>query len=123
MSKHLVSVYGTLRKGYWNHRLLETSELVTVGKTSEKMLMTASGIPYVSKTKPLSQIKVEVYEVNDDTLKNLDRLEGHPRFYERKLTKIEGEDGNTHEAWLYYCEGGGEEIESGDYTDYRKKQY
>jgi len=121
MSKHLVSVYGTLRKGYGNNRLLTSSPLITTGKTADKMVMHAAGIPYVSRTQEVSKITVEVYEVDDVTLSRLDGLEGHPRFYKRELTKIDGDDGVTREAWLYYCNGHGTVVESGDYSDYRKK--
>lgn len=39
----------------------------------------------------------EVYEVDEKTLKALDRLEGHPHMYERTLVKLE--DGM--EVWVY----------------------
>ncbi|NIP41348.1 MAG: gamma-glutamylcyclotransferase, partial [candidate division Zixibacteria bacterium] len=41
----------------------------------------------------------EVYEVDDQTFANLDRLEGYPSFYNRIM--IDTEHG---EAWMYYIE-------------------
>ena len=120
--KHIVACYGTLMEGYGNHGCLgKTPKMLGAGKTDEKMLMTASGIPFVSKSKPVSQIHVEVYEVDDDVLYRLDCLEGHPRFYERQITDITLENGEKTKAWMYFCDRGSNRvIETGNYKDYRK---
>ncbi|WP_457623862.1 gamma-glutamylcyclotransferase, partial [Persephonella sp.] len=34
--KSLIFVYGTLRKGFGNHRLLENAEFLGIGRTKEK---------------------------------------------------------------------------------------
>lgn len=44
-------------------------------------------------------IKIEVYEINEDTAKDIDNLEGYPHFYNRKLTSTKFGD-----AWIYFNE-------------------
>ena len=117
--KIYVFVYGTLRKGYWNHRLLENSKFIGEAITKEKYSLYANGIPYVVKT-PKTQIKGEVYEVDIETLKRLDQLEGHPDFYYREKTDILI-NGKPIKAWIYfYPYQKGKIIPSGDYKDYKE---
>lgn len=125
---HKVFVYGTLRKGYGNHRLLETANFVSNGTTKEKYTMFASGIPYVNKHIPNTNIVGEVYEVNDKELVRLDQLEGYDpsrheeSWYKRELINVITENGNSVEAYIYFNDYNKEEniVESGDYQDYRK---
>ena len=120
MHKSYVFVYGSLRKGFGNHRLLENSKFLGYGKTKEKYSLYADGIPYVVK-EPLTQIKGEIYQVDDETLHRLDQLEGHPEFYKRELIDVITEDGKTIKAWIYfYPYKKGNLIKSGDYKDYRR---
>jgi len=99
---HQVFVYGTLRRRSHNHRLLESSKFVGNAMTEKKYAMFASGIPYV--TERLSEIEIvgEVYEVDAETLKRLDRLEGHPDSYERRMIKVVLENGRRINAYLYF---------------------
>lgn len=110
-----VSVYGTLRPGFGNNRLLLTSTYMGTGNTANKYTLRASGIPFVSE-EPLHNIVVDVYKVNKDTLERLDELEGHPDWYCRKLIPIKLEN-TTIDAWLYFNDKYPELpiIESGDY--------
>lgn len=113
-----IAVYGTLRNGFGNHRYLKNSKFIGTGKTVESFTLSANGIPFVHKD-PLHNVVVEVYEVNDNDLKNIDSLEGHPNWYKREITNIQV--GNQIiPAWLYfYPKKANEIIESGDYKDYR----
>lgn len=122
-----IAVYGTLRAGFGNHRLMEDSTLVGSGLTKEKYTMYASGIPYVDKDEPTSRIRVEVYDVKDEDLPSIDSLEGHPSWYRREEIPVELDNGEEVDAWLYFMPGVGKnsgnltKIESGDYTEYRKE--
>ncbi len=98
-----VFVYGTLKKGWGNHRLLEGSTFLGVYETPKEFSLYDGGFPYAFHGGG-ENIRGELYEVDDDTLKNLDRLEGYPSHYNR--IKIEAHDtadsmGENYEAWIY----------------------
>lgn len=84
-NKHLVFVYGTLKAGYGNHRLIQWAR--KVWQTVLPFLaMTWFGFPQVSfDITGTSNKKIigEVYEIDDAQLANCDALEGHPSFYTR----------------------------------------
>ncbi len=101
---HHVFVYGSLMRGLHNHHYLRTARLVEATLTvSEHSLVDLGAFPGVTWL-PLAwehhstPIKGELYEVDDPTLALLDRLEGHPRFYERK--EVDLQNGAT--AWMYF---------------------
>tara|TARA_R110000796_G_scaffold236214_1_gene355502 strand:- start:81704 stop:82093 length:390 start_codon:yes stop_codon:yes gene_type:complete len=122
-----IAVYGTLRSGFHNHRVLGDSKLVSPGWTKEKYKLTANGIPFVNPNEALTKVKVEVYSVTPSQLPDVDRLEGYnpnnhdDSWYKRTLIKVELDDGNEVEASIYFCERDGKTlIESGDYADYKR---
>lgn len=96
-----VFVYGTLKRGHGNHRLLAQSKFlgrcVIRGKYQMVSLGGFPGLVEAPMDAPEVPISGEVYQVNDDTLLSLDFLEGHPRFYER--FKISTPYKN---AWAYF---------------------
>ena len=101
---HLVAVYGTLRKGFGNHRLLNSARLVGTGQTIEQYAMVAQGIPYVASghREDGNNIRVEVYAVDDATLERMDQLENHPDWYKRKEIKVQLDNGIIATSWLYF---------------------
>lgn len=103
-----VAVYGTLREGMHNNYLLESSEHLGEGETVDSYTMHVDGIPYLhvdSSHPDADSIVVDVYEVDQDTLKRLDQLEGHPSWYERQLVDIELIHGQMVKAWVYFQPG------------------
>lgn len=77
MKKTTIFVYGTLRRGFGNHSFLNQSTFKGNAITVEKFTMFCSGqIPFVSRSQAISTIVGEVYEVDEQTLRNLDALEG-----------------------------------------------
>lgn len=71
-----VFVYGTLRRGHGNHRLLKSANFI--GEAYVYGTMAAlGGIPAVIELGGKNKVRGEVYGVNDDELKELDRLEGY----------------------------------------------
>ncbi len=113
----IIAAYGTLREGYGNNRLLQTSSHLGTGKTAEKYTLRASGIPFVSK-EPTSNIVVDVYKVNKSVLSQLDSLEGHPEWYKREQIPVIVENKQLN-AWLYFNDGYTHlpVIKSGDYNN------
>jgi gamma-glutamylaminecyclotransferase len=121
---NLVFVYGTLRKGFGNHSLLEHQTLKGKALTKYKYVMYASGIPFVKSDEAVTPIVGEIYELDGvEALKRLDRLESHPDFYKREVILCTMEDGTEAHAWLYFAQrtyGDEEIVETGDYADYRR---
>lgn len=114
--KHTIFVYGTLKKGFSNHRLLEGAEFAGNAKTLEKFSLYESGIPYVFKDETVSHIYGELYQLDELTLENIDGLEGHPDWYRRKEVDVLTENGETITAWLYfYPEKRGKLVKTGRY--------
>ncbi|HOO33328.1 MAG TPA: gamma-glutamylcyclotransferase [Thermotogota bacterium] len=109
-----IAVYGTLKKGFHNHRLLKEARFVGKGKTKGKYLLTTiagnliepdkkgvepfqkfekkdleeTPFPYVFENREQYPIEVELYEVTEKQLKACDRLESVPYFYYRKTVEI-----------------------------------
>lgn len=95
-----VFVYGTLKNGRGNHRLLANSKFL--GRCYIEgawRLISLGGFPGLVYKPDLSMEKVvgEVYQVDQDTLQSLDWLEGHPRFYERSKVATPFKN-----AWAYF---------------------
>jgi len=100
--KVLVSVYGTLKQGWGNHRLLNKSPKYTgtIGVDS----LDGVGFPIV-KLGNRYKLYVEVYEVDESELRRLDSLEGYragqaPHFYDRKVVDVDV-DGAQVKTYVY----------------------
>lgn len=102
---HKVFVYGTLKRGIYNHRLLPTEgsggpdsavarwlcDALTI-ETWPMVVASRYSIPFMldapNRVAAALQVKGEVYEVNDLCLSQLDRLERHPDWYVRTPVKV-----------------------------------
>lgn len=94
----LVLVYGTLRKGFGNHRRLGDAEYKGAFWQEGFKMIDLGAFPGAIKTdSPDDLIWVEAYAVDMPCLiHSLDVLEGHPRFYKRVKIKC-----GLGEAWIY----------------------
>lgn len=102
---NVIAVYGTLKKGHGNYigYLQGKSIFVGGGETVNKHPLIVNGLPYLSPVKGVGHhVEVDVFRVDDDTFAEVDRLEGHPRWYRRELTDIRMEDGKIISAWAYF---------------------
>ena len=110
---HKIAVYGTLKQGGSNQCVMDADGGKYIGKgvTLEKFTMFGGyGYPRVVWDGDTSTIQCEVYEV--DSLDNMDSLEGHPDFFERKEIKVEIDPdlesgyrfdiGDTPLVWMYF---------------------
>ncbi len=88
---HKVAVYGSLRAGFGNHRLLSQAKFLKEAVAQGFEMVDLGAFPAVYPEEA-SAVKVEVYEVDDETLQNLDFLEGHPRFYRREEVVVDKEE-------------------------------
>lgn len=91
-----VFVYGTLKQGFGNHRLLRNSKFLGKAETQPIFTMISLGaFPAVLVDGDVA-IKGEVYEVDENTMQQLDWLEGHPNFYRRIQVST-----TLGPAWMY----------------------
>lgn len=134
---HLVFVYGTLRNGYGNHRLIAHAQarggahFVGFGMTA--MPATLVNVGWFPAITTLDEgpcpVVGEVYRVDDEALRDLDRLEGVPSLYTREATSViveprrDGDERINLDALTYvWARTDGEDltvIPSGDFTDCR----
>ncbi len=99
--RHFVFVYGTLKKGERNHHLLQGCK-GTKALAPGMRVHCGPGYPYAIRGEGTAI--GELYEVDEQTLKRLDELEGHPEYYRRELTEVVLEDGKELTAWIYLNE-------------------
>jgi gamma-glutamylaminecyclotransferase len=78
-----VFVYGTLRAGQPNHRVLRGATALGAATTAEPFVMHDLGAFPAIVAGGATPIAGEVYQVDADTLRSLDHLEGYPQFYDR----------------------------------------
>eukprot|EP01064_Diplonema_japonicum_P038607 TRINITY_DN940_c0_g1_i3.p1 TRINITY_DN940_c0_g1~~TRINITY_DN940_c0_g1_i3.p1 ORF type:complete len:163 (+),score=28.15 TRINITY_DN940_c0_g1_i3:43-531(+) len=92
----LVFVYGTLKKGFYNHenvmkKRAECYEYIGDATTSEKypLLLDVYAVPYLVRKSGMGHcISGELYQVTDEGLQALDELEGVPGRYCRELISV-----------------------------------
>lgn len=94
---HLVFVYGTLKRGQLNHKLLYPIQPI-FGVAQGFDIHAGPQFPFAIKGQ--GRIKGEVYEVDDKTLALLDKLEGVPTLYQRVKAKVITYKGDL-ECWIY----------------------
>lgn len=78
-----VLVYGSLKRGFGNHRVMEAAGGKHIGAhtLSGFDMYSLGGFPAIVRGE--GRVECEVYSV--DSLEPLDRLEGHPTFYKREV--------------------------------------
>jgi gamma-glutamylaminecyclotransferase len=103
-SKHMVFVYGSLKRGFGNHRFLEHSTFIGTAVTVQHnfcMHPLHGSFPAVTIGPDDSySITGELYEIDNQTLKQIDMLESNGVLYTRQLVSVyNGTD--VVEAWIY----------------------
>jgi gamma-glutamylcyclotransferase (GGCT)/AIG2-like uncharacterized protein YtfP len=71
-----VIVYGTLKKGFNNHHLLQTSEFLGTQTLFDITLYDLDYFP-AALAEPSDGVEVELYTICSEVLKDLDILEGY----------------------------------------------
>jgi len=101
---HVVAVYGTLKRGFGNHRVIAPGQFLGTDTTPGFVMHSLGGFPGVVRGD--GTIHIEVYAVDDQTMGSLDCLEGYRAsdplrgFYDR--VQIDTRFGR---AWLYVYNG------------------
>lgn len=111
-----IAVYGSLRKGRGNHRvILGSTQLSEEVVNIPFYMVSLGGFPGLIPSEENHDITIEVYEVDEPTYKSVERLEGYPRFYQK--AKIQTSQG---EAEIYVLEdphyAQAPRVESGDWS-------
>jgi gamma-glutamylaminecyclotransferase len=113
-------VYGTLLSGEPNHRVLRGSLCLGPACTPPRFRLVDLGAYPGMLAGGDTSVVGELYEVNDDVLAALDRLEGHPRYYLRAPIILAG----WRRAETYFFPAaqaaGRAVIESGDWRTWNK---
>ena len=95
---HKLFVYGTLKRGFGNNRLLYNSEFRGVDVVSGFMMFSKGAFPGVFKVPDVNNcIHGEVFDIDDQVLASCDRLEGVPSFYDRIKVNLK----TFGEAYMY----------------------
>jgi gamma-glutamylcyclotransferase (GGCT)/AIG2-like uncharacterized protein YtfP len=106
-----VFVYGTLRQGHANHRVLVELDASRVGSSSPAVTARARTLvdlgPYpallpedATRDAERGVVEGEIYEIAEEALEALDVFEGCPDLYTRESIVLE-HDGASIEAWTY----------------------
>jgi len=102
---NLVFVYGTLRRGFANHHLMQGQEFVGEARTAPGYaLYDLEGYPgMVADAAAADGVSGEVWSVDDECLSGLDVLEGTSEgLYRRERVALLGPFAQRHvEAYLY----------------------
>ena len=100
--KHLVFVYGTLKKGYRNHRLLANQMFIGHATTINKYkLYDLGAFPGMVEVKNGDKVRGELWMVDSHTMRALDYLEGVPLLYQRKLVQLASHPDIEVETYIF----------------------
>ena len=109
----LVAVYGTLRNGFPNNDILQYSEYLGEDILEGFLMFDLGAFPGVIRYGD-GTIVVEVFNVNEDTLDDLDFLEGKDRLYRRELV-----DTSYGPSYIYTIINPWGKVISGDWKEYK----
>lgn len=89
-----IFVYGTLKKGQSNHFYLDDygSQFLGEGTLYNHKITEVPGVnfPFIlDESCPGCKVEGEIYAVDPEILNKIDKLEGHPIFYNRQQKKVE----------------------------------
>lgn len=99
-----IAVYGSLRYGMGNHRVLGGAEYVDTTVVYGFSMHSFGGFPVLIPADPEEEAVVELYRANDAEMDSVDMLEGFREggggFYDRTPVELD----NGHVAWVYFID-------------------
>jgi len=104
----LVFVYGSLKKNFDNHHVIEKAKYKCKAKTLKRFDMFEedyANYPYLLERTTIKShnIKGELYEISrHDILNELDKFEDAPNYYERRTIKVKIYNGKIKKADAYF---------------------
>ncbi len=128
---HRVFVYGTLKRGFPNHRYMTGATFIAEARTADAYPLVVGGAwftPYLIPDKGAGHhVKGEVWDVPDALMPALDELESvHlPNGYRRhRIPVLLDGSGERTEAWTYFRERRHITIvHTDDLDDYQDRRY
>lgn len=98
-----VFVYGTLMRRRSNHFYMKRDGIRFLGKGKASGFALYNVTPYYpgAVKEEGETVLGEIYEVPEEHMGNLDRLEGNGFLYQREKAEIELESGEKVQAWIY----------------------
>jgi len=94
--------YGSLKRGKHNHDCLRGAEFLGTAYIGKGYNMYVTMLPYLVRERGGQGVLGELYEVNEETLRLCDYLEGHPIFYTRETVWVtDADSGQEIEAATY----------------------
>ncbi len=125
MNKHLIFVYGSLRRGGPGAMSIRFSSAQFIADAKVNgSLYDLGEYPGLLLDESKSQVNGEVYEVNDELLAELDDFEASSHYCRKQVNVFLGD--HSRVCWIYVPEGGSEFysdrtlITSGDWTEYAR---
>src|SRR5687768_599279 len=125
MNKHLVFVYGTLRRGGPGAMSIRFPKAQFVTDAVVRgSLYDLGAYPGLLLDKSNSSVVGEIYEVDDQLLSELDDFEASSHYCRRQVDVSVGDYSKS--SWIYVPEGGpdfysdGTLVVSGDWTEYAR---
>lgn len=95
-----VFVYGTLKRGEFNHRLLRGATYMGDATVEGYSLTAGRGFPYAIPVVD-GRARGEAYRVDSTTMARLDGLEGFPYHYTRDYIEVSVDGPGPVRAWIY----------------------
>lgn len=113
--------YGTLMSGERNHRFCQNAVSIQPCTIIGTLYDTGYGFPaFVPEGD--TQVHAELIEIPLEDWASVDRLEGYPRLYDRRLYPVKLADGSKATGWVYIMnplQPMAKVIESGSWKEYR----
>lgn len=111
-SKHLIFVYGTLKRGCRNNHYLKDATFLGEAETIEKYSMKRhrGNYPAAIESDKNFTISGELWLCSEETAQSIDILEDYPYlFYRNEVSVIHNE--NVINAWMYFFSKDNPEID------------
>lgn len=89
-----IAVYGSLRKGMGNHRLIQDAVFVNTHRIQLPFKMISYGaFPALIPSNTKHPVVIETYDLNPTEYANVELLEGYPHFYDKHFfTEPDGKE-------------------------------
>lgn len=103
---HAVFVYGSLKKGFYNHAFLRGAHFAgPVVSCDAYCLFSLGSYPGLHKRPAQYPVAGELYQVDAGGLQRLDELEENGHEYQREIIQVQTPLGQSLPAWCYFYLG------------------